>query len=142
MLCNTSASGRMCSALLHHRGHIRHATHAKHHLCTAAGAKHAAAFLVVGSEILNGSIQDTNTPFLAKLLQERGIDLRRVEFIPDDVQDITASIHALKHRVGPDGYVFTSGGIGPTHDDVTYKGVASAFGASSRMWEACDSCIT
>lgn len=108
-----------------------HAVHRARHASTsaaAAGSTKHAAFLVIASEILNGSIQDTNTPFLAKLLQGRGIDLIRAEFVPDDPADITASITALKHRVGPDGYVFTSGGIGPTHDDVTYEAVAATFG--------------
>lgn len=127
------AHGRMYSTFL--RSRVQWPTHHRaQHLCTAAASsttKHA-AFLCIGNELLNGSIQDTNTPFLAKLLGNRGIDLLRVEFIPDDVQEITASLQGLKHRVGPDGYVFTSGGIGPTHDDVTYQAVA-AFGRTQCM---------
>ncbi len=58
----------------------------------------------------------------------RGVDLVRVEYIPDDKADISESVLKLKQRVGPDGSVFTSGGIGPTHDDVTYEAIAAAFG--------------
>lgn len=58
----------------------------------------------------------------------RGIDLIRVEVIPDDVQEIKETVIQLKERVGKDGIVFTSGGIGPTHDDVTYEAIAAAFG--------------
>lgn len=84
--------------------------------------------LVIGTEILSGSIQDTNTAWLAKMLHGRGIDMVRVEFIPDDKADIRNSVLQLKQRVGQGGYVFTSGGIGPTHDDVTYEAIADAFG--------------
>eukprot|EP00884_Botryococcus_braunii_P012511 jgi/Botrbrau1/21260/Bobra.39_2s0052.1 len=87
-----------------------------------------AAFLVIGNEILSGSIVDANTPWLAKLLHSRGVDLIRVEYIPDDADDIVASVLRLKERVGETGFVFTSGGIGPTHDDVTYEAIAKAFG--------------
>lgn len=86
-----------------------------------------AAMLVIGNEILNGSVTDANTPWLAKLLWSRGVDLCRVEFVPDEEGDIINSIHRLKDKVGPDGFVFTSGGIGPTHDDITYACLAKAF---------------
>lgn len=140
-MLSCSMHGRMCTTLLRHKVH-QHAIHCARHghastAAAAANAKHA-AFLVIGSEILNGSIQDTNTPFLAKLLQGRGIALMRVEFVPDDETDISTSIQALKHRVGPDGYVFTSGGIGPTHDDVTYQAVAHTFG--THLVFVCDIC--
>lgn len=59
------------------------------------------------------------------------MDLVRVEFVQDDVEDIKATVQALRQRVGPDGYVFSSGGIGPTHDDVTYEAIAAAFGERS-----------
>lgn len=52
----------------------------------------------------------------------------RVEYIPDDKADISESVLRLKQRVGDSGFVFTSGGIGPTHDDVTYEAIAAAFG--------------
>ncbi|CAL8465971.1 g5507 [Coccomyxa elongata] len=92
-----------------------------------------AAALIIGNEILSGSIVDTNTPWLAKLLYSRGVDLLRVEYIPDDKADISQSVLKLKERVGQDGFVFTSGGIGPTHDDVTYEAIAAAFGVALEL---------
>lgn len=94
-----------------------------------------AAFLVIGNEILNGSVTDTNTPFLAKLLYSRGVDLVRVEYIPDEIDDIKSSVISLRSRVGPEGFLFTSGGIGPTHDDVTYESIAAAVGAKLELHE-------
>lgn len=91
--------------------------------------------MVVGTELLNGSIADANTPWLAKLLYSRGVDLVRVEFIPDDPKDIQDTVLELKRRVGPDGFVFSSGGIGPTHDDVTYEALSAALGATLKLHE-------
>ena len=59
----------------------------------------------------------------------RGVDLVRAEYVPDDEADIGSTVLRLKERVGPGGFVFTSGGIGATHDDVTYSAIAAAFGA-------------
>ena len=59
----------------------------------------------------------------------RGVDLVRAEYVPDDEQDIGSTVLRLKERVGPEGFVFTSGGIGATHDDITYSAIAAAFGA-------------
>jgi molybdopterin-biosynthesis enzyme MoeA-like protein len=61
-------------------------------------------------------------------MHSRGVDLTRVEFIPDSREEIRSTVLELKERVGSNGFVFTSGGIGPTHDDVTYESIASAFG--------------
>ncbi|KAI3435889.1 hypothetical protein D9Q98_001947 [Chlorella vulgaris] len=93
----------------------------------------AAALMIIGDEVLSGSISDSNTPFLAKLLHSRGVDLVRAEFVPDCKRDIVDTVLRLRERVGPDGFVFTSGGIGPTHDDITYASVAAAFGADLHM---------
>ena len=60
----------------------------------------------------------------------RGVDLVRIECVPDDEEDISRTVLGLKERVGPGGFVFTSGGIGATHDDVTYSAIAAAFGTS------------
>ncbi|KAL4536598.1 hypothetical protein Ndes2437B_g06010 [Nannochloris sp. 'desiccata'] len=87
-----------------------------------------AALMIIGNEVLSGSIADANTPWLAKLLHSRGVDLIRVEVVPDKPTDIAASVLKLRERVGPTGFVFTSGGIGPTHDDVTYDSIAMALG--------------
>ncbi len=58
----------------------------------------------------------------------RGVDLVRIECVPDDEVDIASTVLGLRLRVGQSGFVFTSGGIGATHDDVTYSAIASAFG--------------
>ena len=86
-----------------------------------------AAALIIGNEILNGQIADTNLPWLAKMLYNRGKNLIRAEFVPDDEVEIAETLLKLKERVGEGGIIFTSGGIGPTHDDVTYDAVARAF---------------
>lgn len=92
---------------------------------TAGGPRPRAAFLVIGNEILSGKIADTNTRCLARLLRTKGVDLRRVVTIPDEVEAIAAETAALS---GGHDLVFTSGGVGATHDDVTMEGVARAFG--------------
>jgi molybdenum cofactor synthesis domain-containing protein len=84
-----------------------------------------AAMLVIGDEILTGKVHDSNSHALARVLFSRGVRLRRVVVVPDDVDDIAESLRALSRA---HDHVFTSGGIGPTHDDVTYEAVARAFG--------------
>ena len=85
-----------------------------------------AAILLIGDEILSGRTQDTNGNHLAKRLTEAGIDLKEIRVVPDDHATIVAALNALRHRYT---HVFTSGGIGPTHDDITADAVAAAFGA-------------
>jgi molybdenum cofactor synthesis domain-containing protein len=84
-----------------------------------------AAMLVIGDEILSGRTRDANMAYLAGELTRAGIDLREVRVISDDADAIVAAVRALStaHDV-----VFTSGGIGPTHDDITAENVARAFG--------------
>ena len=94
-----------------------------------------AAMLCVGDEILNGAIVDTNTPWLAKFLHAKGIDLVRVEYVPDDIDDIGESVMRCRSKVGDNGFVFTSGGIGPTHDDKTYEAIAKALGLKIELHE-------
>jgi molybdenum cofactor synthesis domain-containing protein len=84
-----------------------------------------AAALVVGNEILGGKIQESNVYELANLLRSLGVELRRVSVVPDELETIASELRALSQQ---HDYVFTSGGIGPTHDDVTIAAVASAFG--------------
>lgn len=86
-----------------------------------------AAMLVIGDEILSGRTRDANMHYLAGELTTHGIDLREVRVVSDDAPAIVAAVRALS-----DGYehVFTSGGIGPTHDDITADCIAEAFGAS------------
>jgi molybdenum cofactor synthesis domain-containing protein len=83
-----------------------------------------AAILVIGDEILSGKTADQNAQLLIGELRALGVALKRILVIPDDVKEVAASVRALS--AGFD-YVFTSGGVGPTHDDVTLVGVAQAF---------------
>jgi molybdenum cofactor synthesis domain-containing protein len=85
----------------------------------------SAAILVIGNEILSGRTQDANVAFLGKELAARGITLAEVRIIRDDRAAIIAALDALR---AAHTYVFTSGGIGPTHDDITSEAVAAAFG--------------
>lgn len=84
-----------------------------------------AAALVIGNEVLTGKVQEANVAVLARTLFQLGIALRRVIVCTDEVGVIAADLNAL--RASHD-FVFTSGGVGPTHDDVTVEGVAAAFG--------------
>ena len=84
-----------------------------------------AAALIIGNEILSGKIADTNTTFLARGLFELGIELRRVVVCPDEIDTISRELNELRST---HDLVFTSGGVGPTHDDVTIEGVAASFG--------------
>jgi len=90
-----------------------------------AGRVNSAGLIVVGNEILSGKVVDTNGPFLARELRALGVELRRILTIPDEVDEIAAAVRDFR-----DAYdvVFTSGGIGPTHDDVTVEGVAAGLG--------------
>lgn len=83
-----------------------------------------AAALIIGNEILSGKIVDTNTTFLARGLFELGIELRRVVVCPDEIETISEDLTTLRSS---HDLVFTSGGVGPTHDDVTIDGVAASF---------------
>ncbi len=83
-----------------------------------------AAFVMIGDEILSGRTADKNLNFLAKKLTEFGIQLREVRVVPDVTSEIIDAINAVRKKYD---YVFTSGGIGPTHDDITSDAVAKAF---------------
>lgn len=84
-----------------------------------------AGIVVIGNEILSGKVTDTNSPFLARELRKLGVSLQRILTVPDDVDLIAAAVREFSERFE---IVFTSGGVGPTHDDVTMEGVARAFG--------------
>lgn len=86
-----------------------------------------AAMLVIGDEILSGRTRDANMYFLAGKLTEVGIDLKEVRVVSDDAGEISNAVNELR---GKFDHVFTSGGIGPTHDDITADNVAAAFGVS------------
>ncbi|HEY8567240.1 MAG TPA: competence/damage-inducible protein A [Beijerinckiaceae bacterium] len=84
-----------------------------------------AAILVIGDEILSGRTKDKNIGYIAEYLTGIGIDLREVRVVPDVEAEIVAAVNALRQRYT---YLFTTGGIGPTHDDITADGIAKAFG--------------
>ena len=84
-----------------------------------------AAVLVIGDEILSGRTKDKNIGYIAEYLTALGIDLREVRVVPDIENEIVNAVNALRSRYT---YLFTTGGIGPTHDDITADCVAKAFG--------------
>lgn len=84
-----------------------------------------AALIVIGDEVLSGRTKDKNIGHIAERLTEVGIDLREVRIVPDVEEDIVAAVNSLRARFT---YVFTTGGIGPTHDDITADSIARAFG--------------
>jgi molybdenum cofactor synthesis domain-containing protein len=86
-----------------------------------------AALLVIGDEILSGRTKDKNIGYIAEYLTPLGIDLLEVRVVGDKEAVIVDALNALRHRYT---YVFTTGGIGPTHDDITAECVAKAFGVS------------
>ncbi|MGH9839166.1 MAG: competence/damage-inducible protein A [Blastocatellia bacterium] len=83
-----------------------------------------AAILVIGDEILSGKTEDQNARLLISELRELGVALRRIVVIPDEVETVAATVRELAAAFD---HVFTSGGVGPTHDDVTIAGIAKAF---------------
>jgi molybdenum cofactor synthesis domain-containing protein len=82
------------------------------------------ALVVIGNEILSGKVQDSNAFFAARELRRAGVALMRVAVIPDDVAIIAEEVASCSRRYD---FVITSGGVGPTHDDLTMAGVAAAF---------------
>ena len=84
-----------------------------------------AAILIIGNEILSGRTQDTNTGTLANWLNSIGVKVNEVRVVPDIEKKIIDTLNILKAE---NDYVFTTGGIGPTHDDITAESVAKAFG--------------
>ncbi|MFC4173166.1 competence/damage-inducible protein A [Microvirga sp. GCM10011540] len=84
-----------------------------------------AALLVIGDEILTGRTKDKNIGYIAEYLTGIGIDLREVRIVPDVEEEIVGAVNALRQRYT---YLFTTGGIGPTHDDITADCIAKAFG--------------
>jgi molybdenum cofactor synthesis domain-containing protein len=95
---------------------------------TSATHQHVtAAILVIGDEILSGRTKDRNIGYIAEYLTNIGVDVKEVRVVPDVETEIVAALDALRNRYT---YVFTTGGIGPTHDDITADCVAKAFGVS------------
>jgi molybdenum cofactor synthesis domain-containing protein len=86
-----------------------------------------AAVMVIGDEILSGRTKDKNIGYIAEYLTNIGVDLREVRVVPDIEDEIVAALNTLRRKFT---YVFTTGGIGPTHDDITADCVAKAFGVA------------
>ena len=86
-----------------------------------------AAFVIIGNEILSGRTQDANLSVLATALEDSGIRLEEVRIVPDATDRIADTVRELRER---HDHVFTSGGIGPTHDDITCDSVAESFGVA------------
>ncbi len=86
-----------------------------------------AGIVIIGDEILSGKFVEENAAFLIGELRALGVELRRITVIPDDLDDIAATVAEAARRFD---YVFTSGGVGPTHDDVTMAAIAQAFGTT------------
>jgi FAD synthetase len=84
-----------------------------------------AGIVIIGNEVLSGKTQDTNSHYLAKELRALGVELRRVVVIPDEIDLIGREVAAFSRDFD---FVFTTGGVGPTHDDVTMAGIARGFG--------------
>ncbi len=84
-----------------------------------------AGLVIIGNEVLSGRTQDANLRFLATRLGEIGMPLREVRVIPDIAETIVATVNEMRAR---HDHVFTTGGIGPTHDDITSECIATAFG--------------
>lgn len=84
-----------------------------------------AALIVIGDEVLSGRTKDKNIGYVAEKLTETGIQLKEVRIVPDDQDAIVEAVNALRIR---HDYVFTTGGIGPTHDDITADAIGAAFG--------------
>ncbi len=87
--------------------------------------RRSCALVVVGNEILSGKIQDSNAYFAARELRAAGVALERIAVVPDELEAIAAEVRGCAARFD---FVLTSGGVGPTHDDLTTEGVARAFG--------------
>jgi len=86
-----------------------------------------AAILLIGNELLSGKVEEQNARYLVRELRDLGVVVSRIEVIPDDTGDIAATARLLSERFD---LVFSSGGVGPTHDDVTLPAMAAAFGMS------------
>ena len=86
-----------------------------------------AALVIIGDEILSGRTQDKNTSYIASWLNEAGIGLSEVRVVPDIQEEIVAAVNHLRAKYD---YLFTTGGIGPTHDDITADAIAAAFDVS------------
>jgi len=97
---------------------------------TASSDAVTACVLLIGDELLSGRTQDANLAFIARQLNEAGIHVREARVVPDDEDTIVTTLNEVRRRFD---YVFTTGGIGPTHDDITADSIARAFGTELVM---------
>ena len=95
----------------------------------------SAAILIIGNEILTGRTLDKNAPFLTRELLNLGIKVREIRTIPDEIDTIIRVVQELSHA---HDYVFSTGGLGPTHDDVTAQSMAKAFDLPFEIHEEAD----
>src|SRR5262247_66764 len=84
-----------------------------------------AGIVVIGNEILSGKTRDENSPYLVRELRDLGVEVRKISVIPDELRQISDEVRDFSKSFH---YVFTTGGVGPTHDDLTMEGIADAFG--------------
>ena len=89
-----------------------------------------ASLVIIGDEILSGRTEDKNLAYLAQWLGKLGIHLSEVRVVLDDESDIIEAVNSLRKK---HDYVFTTGGIGPTHDDITTDSIAKAFGVKTKI---------
>src|SRR5262245_55273324 len=83
-----------------------------------------AGIIIIGNEILSGKTRDDNSLYFVRELRELGVDVRKIAVVPDELELISAEVRIFSDAFD---YVFTSGGVGPTHDDLTMEGIAGAF---------------
>ena len=91
-----------------------------------------ASIVVIGNEVLSGKVTDINSTYITAELRKLGVDLRLIEIVPDDIDEIARVVSAASSRFD---HVFTTGGVGPTHDDVTLEGIAKALGVKVKRSE-------
>ncbi|MCL4686383.1 competence/damage-inducible protein A [Myxococcota bacterium] len=92
-----------------------------------------AGVIIIGNEILSGKVVDLNSPYLCRELRALGVDVERIATIPDDIDVIAREVRAMSDAYD---FVFTSGGVGPTHDDLTMDGVAKAFDLPIQVYDS------
>ena len=92
-----------------------------------------AGVLIIGNEILSGKVVDLNSPYLCRELRALGVEVDRIVTIPDDIDVIACEVRAMSAAYD---FVFTSGGVGPTHDDLTMDGVAKAFDLPIQVYDS------
>ncbi|KAH3886073.1 FAD synthase-like [Dreissena polymorpha] len=127
MLSHLSPSSRRIAVITRHMTALREMSSSGHAESTpiSNAKEYSAGLIVIGDEILKGQIADTNTHFITRHLFSWGVRVRRISVIPDELEVISKEVADFSKRYT---YVITTGGVGPTHDDLTFEGVAMSFG--------------